>query len=98
MGDRPSARAVPDMRATVVRARVAAIGVVVALASVAWIVPADQPTYVVFLVFAFAFSFLWIDSDAPMSVAYMATSTAFLCIAGLPTSSSSCWRAWWPIR
>src|SRR5262249_33897124 len=34
--------------------------------------------------FAFAFSFVWLDSDAPTSVAHMATATAFVYIAGFP--------------
>ena len=46
--------------------------------------PAAWPTYAVFFVFAFAFSFVWLDSPAPTSVAYMATATAFVYIAGFP--------------
>src|SRR5581483_6374238 len=42
------------------------------------------PTYAVFFAFAVAFSFVWLDSDAPTSVAYMATATAFVYIAGFP--------------
>ena len=55
-----------------------------ALASAAWIVPAAWTTYAVFFAFAFAFSFVWLDSPAPTSVAYMATATAFVYIAGFP--------------
>ena len=80
----PSAHAVPDLRATIVRGRIAAAGLAIALASPAWAVSADWATYAVFVVFAFAFSFVWLDSDAPTSVAYMATATAFVYIAGLP--------------
>jgi signal transduction histidine kinase len=84
MADPPSARGVPDMPSLLVRARIIAIGLVLSLASAAWIVPAEGPTYAVFLLFAFAFSFVWLDSDAPTSVAYMATTTAFVYIAGFP--------------
>ena len=80
----PSAPAVPDLRATIVRGRIAAAGLAIALASPAWAVPAEWATYAVFVGFAFAFSFVWLDSDAPTSVAYMATATAFVYIAGLP--------------
>jgi hypothetical protein len=69
---------------TAVRASVAAARVGLALASAAWIEPAAWPTYAVFLAFAFAYSFVWLDSDAPTSVAYMATATAFVYIAGFP--------------
>ncbi len=68
----------------VVRAGVAAAGVALALASTAWIVPSAWPTYAVFFVLAFAFSFVWLDSDAPTSVPYMAMATAFVYIAGFP--------------
>jgi len=71
-------------RTTAVRASVAAAGVGLALASAAWIVPAEWRTYAVFFAFAVAFSFVWLDSDAPTSVAYMATATAFVYIAGFP--------------
>ncbi len=71
-----------DSRA--VRASVAAAGVGLALASAAWIDPAEWRTYAVFLAFALAFSFVWLDSEAPTSVAYMATATAFVYIAGFP--------------
>ena len=84
MADPPSARGVPDMPSLLIRARIIAIGLVLSLASAAWIVPAEWPTYAVFLLFAFAFSFVWLDSDAPTSVAYMATTTAFVYIAGFP--------------
>ena len=66
------------------RAAVAATGIVLALASAAWIVPAAWETYAVFVTFAFAFSFVWLDSDAPTSVPHMATATAFVYLAGLP--------------
>jgi signal transduction histidine kinase len=69
---------------TAVRASVASAGVALALASAAWIEPAEWRTYAVFLAFAFAFSFVWLDSDAPTSVAHMATATAFVYIAGFP--------------
>ncbi len=78
------ARDVPDAWTTAVRRGVAAAGVVLALASAAWIVPAAWPTYAVFFAFAFAFSFVWLDSDAPTSVAHMAMATAFVYIAGFP--------------
>jgi signal transduction histidine kinase len=74
----------PDTRATVVRWIVAAAGVALAVASAAWIAPAMWPVYGVFFAFALAFSFVWLDSDAPASVAYMATATAFVYIAGFP--------------
>lgn len=63
---------------------IAALGVALALASAAWIDPAEWRTYAVFLALAFAFSFVWLDSDAPTSVAHMATATAFVYIAGAP--------------
>ena len=71
-------------RVTAIRASIGAAGVVLAASSAAWIVPAAWPTYAVFLALAFAFSFVWLDSPAPTSVAYMATSTAFVYIAGFP--------------
>lgn len=64
--------------------RVALSGVGLALASAAWIDPTARATYDVFLVFAFAYSFLWLDSETPASVAHMATVTAFVYIAGFP--------------
>jgi signal transduction histidine kinase len=72
------------MNAAAVRKAVAATGVALALASAAWLVPAQWPTYGVFFAFALAYSFVWLDSDAPASVAYMATATAFVYIAGFP--------------
>jgi signal transduction histidine kinase len=69
---------------TAVRASVAAAGVALAVASAAWIDPAEWRTYAVFLALAFVFSFVWLDSDAPTSVAHMATATAFVYIAGAP--------------
>ncbi len=107
-----AARPVPDSRSpAVVRTSVAAAGVAVALASAAWIVPAEWPTYAVCFAFAFAFSFVWLDSDAPTSVPHMATATAFVYIGGFPTlfvelAARSCaypilylaWRhAWRPL-
>jgi signal transduction histidine kinase len=74
----------PRSDPTAVRASVAAAGVALALASAAWIDPAQWRTYAVFLALAFAFSFVWLDSDAPTSVAHMATATAFVYIAGFP--------------
>jgi signal transduction histidine kinase len=71
-------------RATPSRAAIASVGVALALASAAWVDPAAWPTYAVFFVFAFAFSFVWLDSEAPTSVAHMATATAFVYIAGFP--------------
>src|SRR5581483_4833024 len=84
MAGRSLARDDPDRRTTIVRTGVAAAGVVLALVSAAWIEPASWPTYAVFFAFAVAFSFVWLDSDAPTSVAYMATATAFVYIAGFP--------------
>jgi signal transduction histidine kinase len=60
------------------------VGLALALVSAAWIDPAEWPTYAVFLVLAFAFSFLWLDTDAPTSVAHMAVVRAFVYIAGFP--------------
>ena len=68
----PPPRVAPDVGRTRARVHVAAAGVVLALASAAWLVPSEWPTYAVFL--AFAFSFVWLDSAAPASVAYMATA------------------------
>ena len=67
-----------------VRASVAGAASSLALASAAWIDVAEWPTYAVFFAFALAFSFVWLDSDAPTSVPHMATATAFVYIAGLP--------------
>lgn len=69
---------------TVARQRIAAAGVALALVSAAWIDPAERLTYDVFFAFAFAYSFVWLDSEVPMSVAHMATTTAFVYIAGFP--------------
>src|SRR5438067_1847198 len=71
-------------RTAAARGTVAAAGVGLALASAAWIVPAEWLTYAVFFAFAVALSFVWLDSAAPTSVAYMATATAFVYIAGFP--------------
>lgn len=38
----------------------------------------------VFFVLAFAFSFVWADSESPTSVLYMVTATAFIYIGGAP--------------
>ncbi len=62
----------------------AAAGIALSLGSAAWIVPSQWPTYAVFFALAFAFSFVWLDSAAPTSVAHMAMATAFVYIAGLP--------------
>lgn len=72
----------PHPRAIVARRAVAAAGLLLSLASAAWMDLANWPTYAVFLALAFAFSFLWLDSEAPASVPHMATATAFLYIAG----------------
>lgn len=74
----------PGPRANVARTTVATAGLLVSLASAAWIDPANWPTYAVFLALALAFSFVWLDSEAPASVPHMATATAFLYIAGPP--------------
>jgi signal transduction histidine kinase len=78
------ARRAPDGVTSAVRGAVAATGLGLALVSAAWIVPATWPTYAVFFGLAFAYSFVWLDSDAPTSVPHMATATAFVYIAGAP--------------
>lgn len=72
----------PSPRANAARKAVASAGLLLSVASAAWIDPANWPTYAVFLALAFAFSFVWLDSEAPASVPHMATATAFLYIAG----------------
>lgn len=70
--------------AVAVRVVFAAGGVALGLASAAWVQPAEWLTYLVFIGFAFAFSFVWLDSALPTSVAHMATANAFAYIAGPP--------------
>lgn len=67
-----------------VRIGFAALGVGLALASAAWIDPAQWATYAVFFGLAVAFSFVWLDSALPASVAHMATANAFVYFAGPP--------------
>jgi signal transduction histidine kinase len=80
----PAAASAGGQRRVGARQAVAAACGLLAIASLAWIDGAAWPTYAVFFVFAFAFSFVWLDSDAFTSVAHMATTTAFVYIAGFP--------------
>ena len=52
-----------------IRAGVAAAGIALALASAAWIEPAERQTYAVFFAFAVAFTFVWMNVSSAAVVA-----------------------------